>query len=153
MRANKTLLNRKYGHVVAAVARRQNVDLRQALDIFYKSYTYQEMRIGISDMHCRSDEYLAEEIELEGMCSYMTTPNLNICITAYGGNQKRLPPFWFCIPTVRFEAMFSLETLRTVPWCGGHNAGSLRARVWAVSNWVKIFVDSVILVCNNCFSG
>jgi len=24
------------------------------------------MREGVSDMHCRSDEYLAEEIELEG---------------------------------------------------------------------------------------
>ena len=66
MTANKTLLNRKYGHVVEAISRRQNIDLRRALDVFYRSYTYQEMRIGVSDMHCRSDEYLAEEVELEG---------------------------------------------------------------------------------------
>lgn len=62
MTANRTLLWRKYAHVINAVSIQQNIDLPQAMDIFYKSYTYQEMRIGISDMHCRSDEYLAEEI-------------------------------------------------------------------------------------------
>ena len=66
MSANKTLLQHKYAHVVAALAKRQDISLRQALDIFYKSRTYQEMRAGVSDMHCRSDAYLAEEIVLEG---------------------------------------------------------------------------------------
>jgi len=66
MTANKILLWRKYAHVINAVSLRQNIDLEQAMDIFYKSYTYQEMREGISDMHCRSDEYLSEEISLEG---------------------------------------------------------------------------------------
>ena len=66
MKANRTLLWRKYAHVINAVSTRQNVDLSQAMDVFYKSYTYQEMREGISDMHCRSDEYLAEEISMEG---------------------------------------------------------------------------------------
>jgi len=65
MTANKTLLWSKYAHVITAVSARQNIDLIQAMDVFYKSYTYQEMREGISDMHCRSDAYLAEEIELE----------------------------------------------------------------------------------------
>ena len=65
MIANHTLLGRKYAHVVQAFAVRQDIGLRQALDIFYKSYTYQEMKEGISDMHCRSDEYLAEEIARE----------------------------------------------------------------------------------------
>jgi len=66
MTANRILLWRKYAHVINAVSLRENIDLVQALDIFYKSYTYQEMREGISDMHCRSDEYLAEEIVREG---------------------------------------------------------------------------------------
>ena len=65
MLANKTLLQRKYGHVIAEYAKRRGVDLRQALDVFYKSQTYQEMRAGISDMHCRSDGYLAEELVRE----------------------------------------------------------------------------------------
>ena len=65
MTANRTLLHRKYAHVINAFSKYQNIDIRQAMDVFYKSWTYQEMREGISDMHCRSDEYLAEELALE----------------------------------------------------------------------------------------
>jgi len=65
MRANRTLLQRKYANVIAKLSETKQISLREALTIFYKSYTYQEMRIGISDMHCRSDGYLAEEISLE----------------------------------------------------------------------------------------
>ena len=65
MTANRTLLQRKYAHVIAMFSKRQHIGLRQAMDVFYKSHTYQEMREGISDMHCRSDEYLAEELRLE----------------------------------------------------------------------------------------
>ena len=65
MTANPVLLQRKYAHVIDALSQRMGISLRQAMDMFYNSYTYQEMRIGISDMHCRSDLYLAEEIELE----------------------------------------------------------------------------------------
>ena len=67
MKANRILLWRKYTHVITTLAQRQGVDLRQALHIFYKSYTYQEMREGIFDMHCRSEGYLAEEIMLENI--------------------------------------------------------------------------------------
>ena len=42
-----------------------NIPIREALDFFYKSQIYQEMRDGISDMHCRSEKYLAEELILE----------------------------------------------------------------------------------------
>jgi len=66
MRANRTLLQHKYTNVIEACSLRWNVNLRQAMDIFYRSRTYQEMSTGVSDMHCRSDAYLAEEIELEG---------------------------------------------------------------------------------------
>ena len=69
MTANRTLLQRKYTHVINEYAEQYNINIRQAMDIFYKSYTYQEMREGISDMHCRSDAYLAEEIYLEGVKS------------------------------------------------------------------------------------
>ena len=65
MTANKTLLHRKYARVIIELAKVDGKDLRQAMDMFYKSRTYQEMRIGISDMHCRSEGYLAEEIQLE----------------------------------------------------------------------------------------
>ena len=65
MTANKILLQHKYASVIETFAKNQNISLRQAMDVFYKSYTYQDMRAGISDMHCRSDEYLAEELLLE----------------------------------------------------------------------------------------
>ena len=62
MVANKTLLQRKYSRVIEAFAKEKGVPLREAMDLFYKSLTYIEMREGISDMHCRSDGYLAEEL-------------------------------------------------------------------------------------------
>ena len=65
MKANPILLQRKYAHVINAISQHLQIDKRQAMDVFYQSQTYQEMRIGISDMHCRSDKYLAEEISLE----------------------------------------------------------------------------------------
>ena len=64
MTANKTLLQRKYARVVSAYAKLKDISLREALDIFYNSEVYLEMREGISDMHCRSDGYLAEEISM-----------------------------------------------------------------------------------------
>jgi hypothetical protein len=65
MTADTVLLQYKYDSVIHAFAERSSLSLRDAMDIFYKSLTYKEMREGISDMHCRSDEYLAEEIERE----------------------------------------------------------------------------------------
>ena len=35
------------------------------MEMFYKSNTYMRMSKGISDFHCMSDAYLAEEIMLE----------------------------------------------------------------------------------------
>ena len=37
----------------------------EALDFFYHSEVYQLIRDGVSDMHCMSDMYLAEELEQE----------------------------------------------------------------------------------------
>jgi hypothetical protein len=62
MTANKTLLQYKYARVIEVFAQKQGIPLREAFDVFYTSLTYAEMRDGISDMHCRSDEYLAEEL-------------------------------------------------------------------------------------------
>ena len=36
-----------------------------SLGLFYHSEVYQLMRDGVSDMHCMSDAYLAEELEQE----------------------------------------------------------------------------------------
>jgi hypothetical protein len=65
MKADSILLQLKYDGVIEAFARYNNIPLREALDLFYKSRVYQEMRVGVSDMHCRSDTYLAEELAAE----------------------------------------------------------------------------------------
>ena len=65
MMANKILLQRKFARVIAELSRKTNIPLRQALDVFYKSLIYTEMRDGISDMHCRSDGYLAKELLMD----------------------------------------------------------------------------------------
>ena len=62
MKADKALLQLKYDSVIEALAALKGISLREALDMFYKSRVYEEMREGISDMHCRSDIYLAEDI-------------------------------------------------------------------------------------------
>ena len=41
------------------------LSLDEALGLFYHSEVYQLMRDGVSDMHCMSDAYLAEELEQE----------------------------------------------------------------------------------------
>ena len=43
----------------------QDISLDAALDFFYNSEVYPLMRDGVSDMHCMSDAYLAEELKME----------------------------------------------------------------------------------------
>ncbi|MDR0327444.1 MAG: hypothetical protein LBI05_04015 [Planctomycetaceae bacterium] len=65
MIANRTLIGHKCHHVIEAYAELTGVPIREAIDVFYKSDLYSEITGGISDMHCRSDGYLAEELQLE----------------------------------------------------------------------------------------
>ena len=65
MIANPILLQKKYSRVIAAFADRIGLSLDEALAFFYHSDVYRLVSEGVSDMHCRSDEYLAEELKLE----------------------------------------------------------------------------------------
>jgi hypothetical protein len=65
MTANRFLLQHKYVRVIQLFASQAGIPLREALERFYLSKTHDEMEHGISDMHCRSDGYLAEELLLE----------------------------------------------------------------------------------------
>ncbi|MCI5640183.1 MAG: DUF3791 domain-containing protein [Lachnospiraceae bacterium] len=65
MNANPILLQKKYSRVIECFARQQDISLDKALDFFYHSEVYKLMRDGVSDMHCMSDAYLAEELEQE----------------------------------------------------------------------------------------
>jgi len=65
MTANRNLIGHKCADVIKAYAAFSGIQLRDAFDVFYKSNLYTEIINGISDMHCRSDGYLAEELQLE----------------------------------------------------------------------------------------
>lgn len=65
MTANPILLQKKYSRVIKCFAKQQRLSLDAALDFFYHSEVYQLIRDGVSDMHCMSELYLAEELEQE----------------------------------------------------------------------------------------
>ena len=56
---------KKYADVISCFARKENISLDQAMDIFYRSEVYRLIREGVSDMHCMSREYLVEELDEE----------------------------------------------------------------------------------------
>ena len=61
MQADKTILQMKYARIVKLFADHLHISYEDALDFFYNSDTYSL----ISDMHCLSDEYLADELLIE----------------------------------------------------------------------------------------
>lgn len=65
MNANPILLQKKYSRIIERFAEKTNISLDSALDFFYHSEVYQLMHDGVSDMHCMSDEYLADEMNME----------------------------------------------------------------------------------------
>lgn len=65
MTANPILLQKKYSRVIECFAKQHGFSLDAALEFFYHSEVYQLIRDGVSDMHCMSDAYLADELEEE----------------------------------------------------------------------------------------
>lgn len=65
MQANPILLQRKYARIVKLFAEEAELTYEQALDFFYNSKTFELISEGVADMHCFSDEYLADELILE----------------------------------------------------------------------------------------
>ena len=65
MNANPTLLQMKFARVVDLFSQYAKLPLSDSLAIFYSSELYPLIKTGVSDMHCMSDAYLAEELLLE----------------------------------------------------------------------------------------
>ena len=65
MQATPILLQRKYARIVKLFAEQTGLTYEQALDFFYDSKTFELMSEGVANMHCFSDEYLAEELIIE----------------------------------------------------------------------------------------
>lgn len=70
MKAEPLILQMKYADVIQLFAEKQGISLDEALDFFYHSKVYQLLKEGISDMHCMSEDYLAEDIEKEYLATY-----------------------------------------------------------------------------------
>lgn len=62
MNANPILLQKKYARIVECFSVKAGISLAKALDFFYHSETYPLISQGVSDLHCMSDEYLADEL-------------------------------------------------------------------------------------------
>ena len=62
MTADRTLLQMKYADVIRALARMTGTPLETALRRFYESNEYGLVSKGVSDLHCRAPEYIAEDI-------------------------------------------------------------------------------------------
>lgn len=65
MKANPILLQMKYSRIIALFAEKCDLTLDQALDFFYYSKEYQLLREGVADIHCMSDDYIAEDLKDE----------------------------------------------------------------------------------------
>lgn len=65
MMANKTILQLKYARIVKLFVERTQLSYEDALGFFYDSETFGLLNEGVADMHCLSDEYLADELLLE----------------------------------------------------------------------------------------
>ena len=72
MNANPILLQKKYARVIECFAGKMHLTLDDALDFFYHSEVYRLVSEGVSDMHCMSDEYLADELSKEYQDNYCT---------------------------------------------------------------------------------
>ena len=65
MNANPVLLQKKYSRIIEKFSLETGMSLDEALSFFYHSDVYMLMSEGVSDMHCMSDEYLAQDLETE----------------------------------------------------------------------------------------
>ena len=65
MIANATLLQKKYARIVGLYARKYHMSQKEALSDLYTSDLYHLISSGVSDLHCMSDDYLAEELHDE----------------------------------------------------------------------------------------
>lgn len=65
MNAEPLILQMKYADVVKLFSEQAGISLDEALKVFYHSQLYQLIKDGVSDMHCMSVAYLAEDLQRE----------------------------------------------------------------------------------------
>ncbi len=61
----QVVLDMKIARIISIYSEAHDVSLEEAADIYYNSEISRQIENGTADLHCRSDEYLAEELWLE----------------------------------------------------------------------------------------
>ena len=61
----QTIMQMKYARIIQCISEMYDMSLEDAMDIFYTSRTFEFIRDGVSELHCRSDKYLADEVMIE----------------------------------------------------------------------------------------
>lgn len=64
-KAKNNILQAKYARIIELVSKELKMPLLEAMSVFYNSKTFELVDEGVSDLHCRSDHYLAQEVVLE----------------------------------------------------------------------------------------
>lgn len=62
---NETLLQLKYSRIIVLLAEKLEIEIPQAMDIFYTSEFYNDLSDKANQLHNMGDQYLAESIILE----------------------------------------------------------------------------------------
>ena len=62
MEASRIILDMKYARIIELLAEKQHLTLEEAMEMFYTSPLFELIDNGVADLHCRSDQYLADEI-------------------------------------------------------------------------------------------
>ena len=62
MEASRIILDMKYARIIEILAQQLHLTREEAMDIFYNSPAFELIDKGVADLHCCSDQYLADEI-------------------------------------------------------------------------------------------
>lgn len=62
MEASRIILDMKYARIIEILAQQLRISREEAMDLFYNSPAFELIDKGVADLHCRSDQYLADEI-------------------------------------------------------------------------------------------
>ena len=62
MEASRIILDMKYARIIEILAQQLHLTREEAMDLFYNSPVFDLIDKGVADLHCRSDQYLADEI-------------------------------------------------------------------------------------------
>lgn len=58
----QVMLEGKYARIINCISDMYKIPLDKAMDILYRSETFNLINEGVADLHCRSDKYLASEV-------------------------------------------------------------------------------------------